>query len=142
MNSASSRDTGDLGFFTDVPSRQIVASPTPVPPPLPPPILECSTINEWKHTTSDDQPIERNPTPKQEETTVQPEIENQDTSVQPSVDSLEENKNPVKLDIPTKKKVRRRKVQQNLFNHEANNYRRKLEFSFGDGLKWEEASLE
>jgi hypothetical protein len=48
LNSASSRDTGDGGFFTEVLPRQIVPSPIP-----PPPILECSTSNEWKHTLED-----------------------------------------------------------------------------------------
>jgi hypothetical protein len=57
INSASSRDTGDGGFFTDVLPRQIIPSPPP-----PPAILECSTSNEWKHalenqSTEQDQTI-------------------------------------------------------------------------------------
>lgn len=47
INSASSRDTGEGGFFTDVLPRQTI--PKTPPPPLPPPILECSTSNEWKN---------------------------------------------------------------------------------------------
>jgi len=52
INSSSSRDTADGGFFTDVLPRQAIPSPIP-PPPLPPPILECSTSNEWKHALED-----------------------------------------------------------------------------------------
>ena len=44
MNSTSSMDAGEGGFFTDFTPRKIL--PTPLPPP---PILECSTSNEWKH---------------------------------------------------------------------------------------------
>jgi len=59
IDSASSRDTGDGGFFTDILPRRTIPSPIPLPPlPLPPPILECSTSNEWKHTL-EDQPIEQ-----------------------------------------------------------------------------------
>ena len=52
MNSASSRDTGDGGFFTDFLPRQIISSPVPPPPP---PVLECLPSNEWKQT-SENQP--------------------------------------------------------------------------------------
>lgn len=45
MNSISSMDAGEGGFFTDFTPRKTI----PTPPPPPPPILECSTSNEWKH---------------------------------------------------------------------------------------------
>ena len=61
INSSSSRDTGDGGFFTDVTPRRIIPSPIPPPPPPPPPILECSTSNEWKHAP-ENQSIEEHQT--------------------------------------------------------------------------------
>ena len=60
INSASSRDTGEGGFFTDVSTRHPI--PVTPPPVLQPAILECSTSNEWKNT-SETQPAESNPIP-------------------------------------------------------------------------------
>ena len=44
VDSSSSLDTGDGGFFTDVTRRKVVTSPAPHPPP----VLERTPSNEWK----------------------------------------------------------------------------------------------
>jgi len=175
MNSESSRGTGDLGFFTDVPPQQAVLSPLPPSSPSVP-ILECSTINEWKDSAVEEQQqsieqIQANDTnPSSSSTltndsstdtattkdmsadiavtvtdtdsssTLKPELETKiDPIVQISnVDVDQSNKS----DVIVEKKTRRRKLQSKLADYGSDGYRRKLEFSFGDGLHWQEASLE